>query len=153
MRPKSGNLAARSKLSCQIRVSITGQTLGGACVSVHESTGKILHHRQPRSKHSHPNITLLLLPSITLPVGFGILTLPSPTFPPQVPQLVKMIGPDPAKFAGLSPRVDEELGRSDLTVLAIVLVFILNSTLVSFQRKLCKKVADTESSTYTRSTP
>jgi hypothetical protein len=28
----------------------------------------------------------------------------------EVPQLVKMIGPDPAKFAGLSPRVDEQLG-------------------------------------------
>jgi len=26
-----------------------------------------------------------------------------------VPQLVKMIGPDPSKFAGMSPRVDEEL--------------------------------------------
>jgi len=26
-----------------------------------------------------------------------------------VPQLVKMIGPDPAKFSGLSQRVDEEL--------------------------------------------
>ena len=30
---------------------------------------------------------------------------------PQVPQLVKMIGPDPNKFSGLSTRVDEQLGR------------------------------------------
>ena len=30
---------------------------------------------------------------------------------PQVPQLVKMIGPDPSKFSGLSTRVDEQLGR------------------------------------------
>ena len=29
---------------------------------------------------------------------------------PQVPQLVKMIGPDPSKFSGLSTRVDEQLG-------------------------------------------
>ena len=29
---------------------------------------------------------------------------------PQVPQLVKMIGPDPSKFSGLSARVDEQLG-------------------------------------------
>ena len=28
----------------------------------------------------------------------------------QVPQLVKMIGPDPSKFSGLSARVDEQLG-------------------------------------------
>ena len=28
----------------------------------------------------------------------------------QVPQLVKMIGPDPSKFSGLSTRVDEQLG-------------------------------------------
>jgi hypothetical protein len=32
----------------------------------------------------------------------------------EVPQLVKMIGPDPAKFAGLSPRVDEVLGAFQL---------------------------------------
>ena len=28
----------------------------------------------------------------------------------EVPQLVKMIGPDPAKFSGMSPRVDELIG-------------------------------------------
>jgi hypothetical protein len=28
----------------------------------------------------------------------------------EVPQLVKMIGPDPSKFSGLSPRVDHQLG-------------------------------------------
>ena len=27
-----------------------------------------------------------------------------------VPQLVKMIGPDPAKFSGMSPRIDELIG-------------------------------------------
>merc|ERR1712080_476476 len=27
----------------------------------------------------------------------------------EVPQLVKMIGPDPSKFSGMSPRVDEQL--------------------------------------------
>jgi len=27
----------------------------------------------------------------------------------EVPQLVKMIGPDPSKFSGLSARVDEQL--------------------------------------------
>jgi len=27
----------------------------------------------------------------------------------EVPQLVKMIGPDPTKFSGLSPRVDQQL--------------------------------------------
>ena len=69
-------------------------------------------------------------------------TLPNPScrfrydlHPSQVPQLVKMIGPDPAKFAGLSPRVDEELGRSSPSVLVtaqtlsmiLVLVFILSA--------------------------
>ena len=28
----------------------------------------------------------------------------------QVPQLVKMIGPEPSKFNGMSPRIDEILG-------------------------------------------
>ena len=34
--------------------------------------------------------------------------------PRQVPQLVKMIGPEPSKFNGMSPRIDEILGHNPI---------------------------------------
>ena len=32
-----------------------------------------------------------------------------------MPQLVKMIGPEPSKFNGMSPRIDEILGYNPIT--------------------------------------
>ena len=76
---------------------VAGETFRGACFPLHGSAFKVLFHQQRgdqslhqhhHNRHQHQNDN-----------------------DDQVPQLVKMIGPDPSKFSGLSPRVDQQLGH------------------------------------------
>ena len=105
----------------------SGETSGGAGFPVHGRSLKVLLHQQRGGRPNHislKNIKKKLrnchyykrLQRGGCPKHIFLSelrhfhyhkTLPIPL---QVPQLVKMIGPEPSKFNGMSPRIDEILG-------------------------------------------
>ena len=86
--------------------------------SLQRSTFSGVWERFPHSARSTGrSVFNIIIVCIIIVINFHIIIFiknidnnPTNHCDPQVPQLVKMIGPDPSKFSGLSARVDEQLG-------------------------------------------